>query len=835
MAGVKILWNTFVNKLCFFIYLYILYTYIISDSKETDFCESISSGEEIISMDTLNKSEILQNSPSTIKSGEDVVCDKSADFPQELVDVEKSSDSSNIFPDVITDKKIKLAIILSGPNQPPGPFPRDENQENRSFSNGYYFTIAKSGLKLNRNWLCYSSELDCVYCQPCWLFPQEAVAVSSAHNVWIRGVRDWRHLSERIKSHETSQNHTNSCLLYEQWRKNGPIEKAFEEDFKRKQNFWRKVIERLLDVTLMMASCNLAFRGSCENIQDRGKGNFLSIVQLLAKYDPILQELLELPNGSVNYLGPKSQNEFISVLSKQVLNEIENEIRNALFFSIILDSTQDKRKVDQLSQVFRYVKIVYDSVGKPLELKICEVFTGFREINDPTAKGLADLVLELINEKNLQITKCCGQAYDGAAVMSGELNGLQKRIREIAPYAYFVYCTSHKLNLILNDAVSQTPEITRFFESVQDIYNYFGKSIVRWKNLQFSNEDETSKTSNITLKTLNPTRWVGRYDAVYALKVRLGDVLKNLSRIVLTSKKPDERNAALGLQKKIERLEFILLLIIQCKILEKVNIASKALQSKELELSSAHDHLENAYSEVANLRNSFGDFRVEASELCAKLNILDQFEEKRKRRKKKHFEELCEDERLTDPEKLFKVSIFYPMIDSICSQLKHRFEGMHLLLQTYKVVQPQFIVNASEQELTLEAEKFVQTIPEHISRSFPAQLLSIKSAFSSEIKRMKTVKQLADFLIIENSSLMSNFSDVYTACIMYLTIPVTVASAERSFSKLNLIRTYLRTSMGQERLSELAILSIENERARKIDFTKTIDDFATMKSRKKSF
>jgi hypothetical protein len=40
-----------------------------------------------------------------------------------------------------------------------------------------------------------------------------------------------------------------------------------------------------------------------------------------------------------------------------------------------------------------------------------------------------------------------------------------------------------------------------------------------------------------------------------------------------------------------------------------------------------------------------------------------------------------------------------------------------------------------------------------------------------------------------------------------MTVPVTTASAERSFSRLKLIKTDLGTTMPQERLTELAILS----------------------------
>jgi hypothetical protein len=61
---------------------------------------------------------------------------------------------------------------------------------------------------------------------------------------------------------------------------------------------------------------------------------------------------------------------------------------------------------------------------------------------------------------------------------------------------------------------------------------------------------------------------------------------------------------------------------------------------------------------------------------------------------------------------------------------------------------------------------------------------------------------------------------------------VTVASGERSFSKLKLIKMYLRSTMSQERLTNSAILSIENEITKNIDFEDIIEDFASKNSRK---
>ena len=71
---------------------------------------------------------------------------------------------------------------------------------------------------------------------------------------------------------------------------------------------------------------------------------------------------------------------------------------------------------------------------------------------------------------------------------------------------------------------------------------------------------------------------------------------------------------------------------------------------------------------------------------------------------------------------------------------------------------------------------------------------------------------MASFLIVKNASLATTYPDVCTAYMMYMTVSITVATAERSFSKLKLIKNFLRSSVSQERLRVLALLSIEKFR-----------------------
>ncbi len=100
------------------------------------------------------------------------------------------------------------------------------------------------------------------------------------------------------------------------------------------------------------------------------------------------------------------------------------------------------------SVIVRYV----DSAGK-----IQERFIGFFDVSGGRdAQSVFDVLNESMQGYNFK-DKLVAQTYDGAAVMASALNGLQAKVKAIAPSAMFVHCYAHRLNLVLSQGAKCLP------------------------------------------------------------------------------------------------------------------------------------------------------------------------------------------------------------------------------------------------------------------------------------------------------------------------------------------------------------------------------------------
>ena len=104
-----------------------------------------------------------------------------------------------------------------------------------------------------------------------------------------------------------------------------------------------------------------------------------------------------------------------------------------------------------------------------------EAFLGFDNVsNDRRASAIAEYVLGILQKFNF-VEKLVAQTYDGASVMSSELNGVEAKIKEDMPEAMLLHCYAHKLNLVLLHSAKCTPEFKTFFKCFEGLSAFFGK------------------------------------------------------------------------------------------------------------------------------------------------------------------------------------------------------------------------------------------------------------------------------------------------------------------------------------------------------------------------
>lgn len=95
-----------------------------------------------------------------------------------------------------------------------------------------------------------------------------------------------------------------------------------------------------------------------------------------------------------------------------------------------------------------------------------------------------------------------------------------------------------------------------------------------------------------------------------------------------------------------------------------------------------------------------------------------------------------------------------------------------------------------------------------------------------------TVLEMSMLLKEKNISDLFPYIDIVTR--IFLCLPASNCSAERSFSTLKIIKNYLRSKLTEDLLNSFAILNIENEICRKIDYEDIINEFACTKSHRKN-
>ena len=132
------------------------------------------------------------------------------------------------------------------------------------------------------------------------------------------------------------------------------------------------------------------------------------------------------------------------------------------------------------------------------------------------------------------------------------------------------------------------------------------------------------------------------------------------------------------------------------------------------------------------------------------------------------------------------------------------------------------------------SQSLVMAYPEDLEDHLSEELIQFSAHLKTDLgacmdKKMN--KEVQMYKLIKENGLESAYPNVNIVLRIYLSLMVTNCSGERSFSKSKCVKNQQRTSLGQDKLNYLTLLSIKHELLNEIE-VKDIKKFALQKARK---
>ncbi|XP_011172262.3 zinc finger MYM-type protein 1-like [Solenopsis invicta] len=598
------------------------------------------------------------------------------------------------------------------------------------------------------------------------------------------------------------------------------------------QEVWKEILKRLLHVTLFLCERGLAFRGDSNRIGDLFNGNFLGLLELLAIYDPILNDHLRKVRHSqetgtrlqVHYLSSDIQNEFIDICAAEVINYILQEREKAKYFAIIVDATPDSAHIEQTVFLIRYVNLTDEAEGI---YKIEERFLTFADCAQKTGEVITQLTVSKLEQFKIPLADCRGQGYDNGSNMKGAHKGVQAKILAVNNLVIYSACACHSINLCGVHAAESCSAALTFFGVIQKLYNLFSSSPQRWEILQ--------KKIGHSLHSTSKTRWSARIESVKPFAAHLpgiAEALNELSHLNLSAESQRDVN---GLKNYVRTFKCLVMSSIWVKILKPIDIVNKIIQARGATVDVTCKNLSSLIAELKALRDEGWENILNEAVIVAKnIGWPESFQEETKRgrkRRKMADEEEDEDDGAgqVTADVTFKREVFYVILDQVIEDLTERFKSMQELCENFSVLWK--MRSMLKDEIEKRATNLVRKYSIDLQYELVNEAEDLKTIYVANFGE-ETLQPLELLNALQKMNLACLFPNLCIALRIFLTIPATVASAERSFSTLKRVKSVLRSTMSQDRLSSLGVLAVEAELARQVNMESLINDFASKKARK---
>uniref|UniRef100_H3A8E6 DUF4371 domain-containing protein n=1 Tax=Latimeria chalumnae TaxID=7897 RepID=H3A8E6_LATCH len=505
-----------------------------------------------------------------------------------------------------------------------------------------------NGERIQRSWLQSINPNNSTYCFCCKLFSSKNQKLTS------EGLCDWINISALLKSHESSPEHIKHMQCWKELEMHLKKGKMIDQSemclIEAKRKYWCDVLMCPISIVQSLAERNLAFCGSSgsETLYMPSNGNFLKEVELLAKFDPEMEQHV----GHVQRVDgkPEIKGHFLGFL---VMHETTGLSLKALKSSIFHLMTAEKcflsvfacphPSLPSFPSVGVQVYTLYSSTGNSLNFKYRILFWQEDQFSDHcvfsatvfSTSGLALIVSKRLFEKIAMSKHMQGKRQGVQAQL------LQKKILELL--------MNLTLNLVIADAAKSSHDAAGFFGYLQKLYNFF--STQRWAVLCHH------VCFNVKLKPWSETRWESRELKAQKQLLKSQEVRERCTDIMA-------KVEAQALVEEIRSHHFLIGSAVWYDILININHVSKLLRSSSRQTDLATNLLESTKTFLMDNRNGFAGAPITTKEICEQMSIPA------------HLKQKSPDKPFQDALKQLEANFFNRVGDSAITSIEDRFQTM---------------------------------------------------------------------------------------------------------------------------------------------------------------
>ncbi|ESR54147.1 hypothetical protein CICLE_v10024545mg [Citrus x clementina] len=405
-------------------------------------------------------------------------------------------------------------------------------------------------------WLEYSEVKDSAFCFPCFLFYE---IPSNNPKFVIKGFSSWKRVNNGKNVPFYNMKGSWGCLK-------NPIQhidrlinaQTSQQLLENRLRFKTSII-----TVKWLAKQACAFRGHDESVNSKNRGNFIDLIKHSAECSKeIAQVVLENAPLYAKYTSSDIQKELLNILANKVLNKIFKELGDGKF-CILVDEALDESDKAQMVIILRYV----DCEGY-----IRERFFEVVNVMETTAVTLKKEICNVLARYDLLVENIRWQGYNGASNMRGAWNGLQVLFLKDCPYAYYIHCFAHQLQLILVAASNDLPDVWLFFSALGSILKSVWEAEII--DLIASREVQTGTRANQihTLQRPGATRWSSHFRSISRLLDLFSIVRKVLWKLVECGPNNSIRGEAKGACESMTSFKFVFILHLLNKVLGLIRL-----------------------------------------------------------------------------------------------------------------------------------------------------------------------------------------------------------------------------------------------------------------------